>query len=82
MNELAFSPHPNISDHFTLSTSLLSPAALGMYIYLPLPAVNRYPVSIGVTLPVSLDRSQMGGFAFLYMRSFRPFRLIGESFRA
>jgi len=81
MNELAFSPHPNILDHFILSTSLLNPAALDMHIYLPLPAVNRYPVSISVTTSV-FGQGQMSGLAFLYMRSFRPFRLIGESFRA
>jgi len=52
MNELAFSPHPNISDHFILSTSLLNPAALDMHVYLLLPAVNRYPVSISVTTSV------------------------------
>ena len=52
MNELAFLPHPNISDHFILSTSLLNPAALDMHIYLPLPAVNRCPVSISGTTSV------------------------------
>lgn len=52
MNELAFSPHLNILDQFILSTFLLNPAALDMHIYLPLPAVNRYPVSISITTSV------------------------------
>lgn len=43
MNELAFSPHPNILDYFILSTSLLNPAAPDMHVYLPLPAVDRIP---------------------------------------
>lgn len=53
------------------------------YAHLPTAACSRPDtLSISATLPVPLGRSQMDGFTFSYMHSFRPFWLIGESFRA